>query len=160
MFRLSTCSSRTTLIYKQGITTRLLTVHSFSGHSKNQSCKNVNSSIFLSFLCFNPSNLKQPDASLISGIPSAVTETWTTWMLLKQWTAGIPGPSIHWKVTHPHTYAAEDSGNDQARYNDASSSSTLNLMAQKHGRGICPHYKHFHFFINWLKSVAKATLFC
>lgn len=104
MFRLSTCSSRTTLIYKQGITTRLLTVHSFSGHSKNQSCKNVNSSIFLSFLCFNPSNLKQPDASLISGIPSAVTETWTTWMLLKQWTAGIPGPSIHWKVTHTHTH--------------------------------------------------------
>lgn len=39
----------------------------------------------LPFLCFsfNPNNLKQTDAHLISVIPSAVTETWTTWILLE-----------------------------------------------------------------------------
>lgn len=64
-------------------------------------------------LCFsfNLNNGKQPDASLISATPSAVTETWTTWILLKQWTAGILGPSIPQKVTHTRRYStAKDLG--------------------------------------------------
>lgn len=65
--------------------------NSYSGNSKHCNCKYVNYSIFFSFLfcvsvlnLFYPNNLKstdaqKPDAHLMSLIPSAITETWTTW---------------------------------------------------------------------------------